>query len=210
MGSWLSISVLRAHARRNRGECLSDPPVTEQASIRWRCQHGHTWKAPPSIVLERRWCPDCPPQPTRTNGRHSLAQMLKIAQSRGGRCLSNEYQNPRTKLRWRCHLGHEWKASGDAVAREGHWCPTCGKTPHTLARLRALAESRGGACLAEDYAGVNLRLRWRCANGHSWSATPHAIVSKSSWCPVCAVNAQRIQRAYRGAARRHGVTAQAS
>ena len=30
-----------------------------------------------------------------------------------------------TKLRWRCHDGHEFFASPYTVLKAGHWCPEC-------------------------------------------------------------------------------------
>ena len=53
----------------------------------------------------------------------------KIAEERGGRCLSDVYFDSRTHLNWECFLGHRWSAKPDNIL-QGHWCPQCrGKKP---------------------------------------------------------------------------------
>ena len=325
MSSWITVSVLRAYARRNRGECLTEGRVAEQSAVRWRCSRGHVWETLPRVVLERRWCPQCERgraparrwslslmrEAARGRGGECLSEayehrslplqwrcalghewtarpvgivkggtwcphcagklklsiedalrtarerggaclstsyvnvgralrwrcaldhewsapfnnvragswcpecairnpctieeMQSIAKARRGLCLSTEYVNARLKLRWRCSEGHEWDASGYRVAREGQWCPRCAnESPHDLEQVRALAARRGGECLSRRYAGTDSKLRWRCARGHVWLATPHSIDGKQSWCPTCAVEARQRHGAFHGAARRHG------
>ena len=46
---------------------------------------------------------------------------------RGGKCLSKEYINGKTKLLWECSEGHQWEAILDSVKR-GSWCAVCKKT----------------------------------------------------------------------------------
>ena len=54
-----------------------------------------------------------------------------------------------------------------------------------LEEMRALAVSRGGVCLSDAYESSLDALRWRCARGHTWDATPNSI-QRGSWCPRCA------------------------
>ena len=71
----------------------------------------------------------------------------------------------------------------------------CDRTPIKIAQLdvwrrkdcndaRALAISRGGALISDYYINNNTRLRWRCAQGHEWEATPGSI-KRGTWCPIC-------------------------
>jgi hypothetical protein len=60
-----------------------------------------------------------------------------------------------------------------------------GKT--NLGRMRELAEKNGGLCLSKEYLGSGERLKWQCAEGHTWKANPNSI-RRGSWCPVCAGN----------------------
>ena len=54
-----------------------------------------------------------------------IEEMKRLAKNRGrGECLSNEYKNSDTKLKWRCSLGHEWEAKPSNI-KIGKWCPEC-------------------------------------------------------------------------------------
>ena len=48
-----------------------------------------------------------------------------MAASRNGECLSTEYINIRTKLKWRCESGHIWQATLGNVKNHNRWCPEC-------------------------------------------------------------------------------------
>ena len=55
---------------------------------------------------------------------HTLEDMQRMAAQHGGLCLSTNYQNNYTKLRWQCTRGHVWPLRpGEAV--QGAWCPQC-------------------------------------------------------------------------------------
>ena len=58
---------------------------------------------------------------TATSKEHA-----KIAKQRDGKCLSDEYINAHTKLKWKCSKGHIWEAIPDSVKR-GSWCSECAK-----------------------------------------------------------------------------------
>lgn len=48
--------------------------------------------------------------------------------SKGGKCLSTEYIDTKTKMEWKCHnTNHKtWKALYRSVVSTGTWCPECG------------------------------------------------------------------------------------
>ena len=53
--------------------------------------------------------------------------MKKIAQERGGECLSEKYQGVKNPLKWRCSKGHEWESAPRNVVNRKNWCPECKK-----------------------------------------------------------------------------------
>lgn len=117
----------------------------------------------------------------------TMDDMREAARKRGGECLSGVYKDMSTKYRWRCHLGHEWDATGSVVRNNGRWCPECaGNKGLTLGEMRELAISRGGECLSEAYGGIGAKLRWRCREGHEWLSCPRVVKHGGSWCPTCA------------------------
>jgi hypothetical protein len=123
--------------------------------------------------------------------RNTLEKARALARAKGGKCLSTVYTNPRSLLEWQCDFGHRpWRASYSNVL-SGTWCPTCGRAVRgTIGDMKALAVSRGGECLSDRFVNFHIPLRWRCAQGHVWSAEPNNIIScgrkEGSWCPDCA------------------------
>jgi hypothetical protein len=118
--------------------------------------------------------------------------MREIAFQRGGKCLSDTYQNARTPLQWKCAEGHTWTATPCAV-KLGSWCPQCYKDnrsalairKYTLEDMKKLATNRRGDCLSSYFKNVLEPLAWRCALGHEWIAPPASIIHNNSWCPSC-------------------------
>jgi hypothetical protein len=56
--------------------------------------------------------------------RQYLKEMKNIAKSKGGICLSTNYVNAKTKLKFQCKEGHLWIAAPNHI-KEGHWCRKC-------------------------------------------------------------------------------------
>ncbi len=115
-----------------------------------------------------------------------IRAMQKLAEKRGGKCLSNFYVNNNTKLHWECAKGHTWSAVPGSI-QQGQWCPRCvGKMPakEALELVKTLANQKGGICLSDEYKS-SVRLLFRCADGHEWRATIYSI-RNGTWCPKCA------------------------
>lgn len=175
MGALLSIETMQEIARSKGGECLSSQYFGAHIKLRWRCAKGHEWDAKPNYIKNLgTWCPFCAGKARRT-----IEEMKEIAIQRGGECLSENYVNAFTKLRWRCAKGHEWKAAAAYVKNRNSWCPTCSpdvvasKLSLGLEEMHELAKIRGGECLSKDYPrGRNEKIRWRCQDGHEWNPLP--------------------------------------
>ena len=119
------LALCRKFATSKGGECLAVEYITARQKLRWRCAQGHEWYATPDNILRRgTWCPDCKPEALRKAFAHSIETMREIASDRGGVCLSNEYKNSKSILRWRCAMGHEWDSAASNVV-SGTWCPRC-------------------------------------------------------------------------------------
>ncbi len=177
-----SIFEMQAIAEERGGNCLSLKYINSHTKLWWECNNGHIWKAIPESIKGGTWCPNCA-------GKHllSIEEMHEIAVSMGGKCLSKEYINNQTKLKWQCKKGHAWEAR-PANIKKGHWCPYCaGKAKLTIGAMKILAKNKGGECLSSYYSGAHSKLRWRCNKGHDWKAKPTNIKS-GKWCPYCAGN----------------------
>lgn len=56
-----------------------------------------------------------------------IEDMKKAAKFRGGECVSTTMTKGDlyTKLKWKCHDGHEFESSPFTILKAGHWCPEC-------------------------------------------------------------------------------------
>jgi len=109
-------------AKQNNGKCLSNTYIGCHSKLQWECFKGHRWRDTPANVKHGRlWCPTCRIYNRQTQ---KLAEMRKLAASRGGKCLSLEYTRADVNMKWMCKNGHEWFARPANVKR-GNWCQNC-------------------------------------------------------------------------------------
>jgi len=168
------------------GECLSNNYIDSQTKLKFRCREGHTFEMIPNTLLcQGSWCRFC-----TGLERGTIQQMQKLAESRGGRCLSTEYINATTKLKWECKEKHTWWTVPGSIKNQKSWCPVCarkeqGKTRlGTIEEMRDIAKSRGGICRSEIYVDCLTPLEWECAKGHVWKTRP-VCIKIGHWCPDC-------------------------
>lgn len=55
----------------------------------------------------------------------------------------------------------------------------------TLDDMQDAARFRGGVCLSPFFEDMRTKLRWSCAFGHEFEATPALILKGGHWCPEC-------------------------
>jgi hypothetical protein len=195
----LTLSDIQKAARIRGGECLSTEYFGASKRLWFRCDNGHEWKTQPSNVRNGgNWCPVCAGKVP-----HTLEVIQQIAVTRGGKCLSANYKNALSKLRWRCLKGHEWEATASSVKNAGTWCPIFSYDTRSsilglgFEEMQGLARERGGECLSTEYPkGTKKRIRWRCREGHEWESAPAAVKHAGAWCPIC--SAGRGERFCRG------------
>jgi hypothetical protein len=186
----LKLEEMQDIARERGGRCLSANYKNGAIPLLWECKLGHRWKAPPARVKggSRRkgsWCPECYNLRRKFHARYSIEEMGELARARGGECVSIEYNGSKSKLLWECAIRHRWEATPASVV-EGTWCPACARNQKlALSQFQDLAASKGGVCLSDTYLNERTPLRWCCAEGHQWNATPCKL-KRGSWCPTCA------------------------
>jgi len=180
-----TIDEMREFARIRGGRCLSSEYVGNKTKLKWQCEKGHIWQRAPVDMKDGSWCPYCPTPKKIESLRQNIDNMQYIAASKGGSCLSVEYINSSTKLKWQCKEGHIWYAIPGSI-KQGHWCPHCaGSAKLTIDDMHKIAQSRDGKCLSEKYNNSKTKLTWQCKEGHTWEALPGNI-KQGHWCPHCA------------------------
>ncbi len=73
----------------------------------------------PTVIKRGNWCRIC-----SGSAKSNILEMQKMAATKGGKCLSQEYKDTLSKLEWECNNGHAWKAIPISIKR-GSWCPEC-------------------------------------------------------------------------------------
>jgi len=182
-----TIEKLQEIVKNRGGQCLSKKIMDYHDKLQWQCKNHHIWSASlASIVYTKSWCPIC-----AGNTKLTIKQMQKIAEKRGGKCLSKKYINGGTKLLWQCKERHQWKSVPESI-KAGSWCPICGRKKsdknrrkYTIEKLQKIAKERGGECLAKKYKNDRIKLKWCCKDNHEWTASARNIIHNKTWCPYC-------------------------
>ena len=123
-----TIADMHALAEKMGGRCLSECYLGGTTHLVWQCNTcGLVWTAWPTKIQQGHWCPVCSKKAGGLkNRKYSIEDAQKIAEDRGGECLSESICLSTDKLLWRCGVcGHEWDANFHSV-RRGCWCPKCG------------------------------------------------------------------------------------
>lgn len=173
---------VRAAAKAKAGQCLSSACASTTSKITLQCEAGHVWDARAGAILKGQWCKCCYVE----SRKGLLDDMRQIAMSRGGKCLSRKYVHSQQKLRFRCHQGHVWDATPNAILT-GRWCRKCADATRrtSLSDVQKMAAARGGKCISTEYVNLNARMMWACGQGHQWEATLAAMAKRATWCMFC-------------------------
>ena len=79
----LNIQALTCLAIERGGRCISQVYVNSTMPLLWECATGHRWSAVPGSIRKGSSCHEC-----AGVRRGTLEEMQRLAESRGGRCLS--------------------------------------------------------------------------------------------------------------------------
>ena len=124
----ITIEDMRELAKKYNGECLSNTYTNLFTKLKWRCINGHIFERNPvDIRHHNTFCPICGKRRAVEKRKLTIEEMNEIAKTHGGECLSKEYINSHTKLKWKCSKGHIWEASPLNIKYANHWCPICTK-----------------------------------------------------------------------------------
>jgi len=177
MKKMLILEELKEAARLKGGICLTNEYLGSRAKHLFRCENGHEFSLRTDSVRAGRWCDEC--------HKGTIEELAKIAEAKGGRVISVEYINARTRIDVECGMKHSWSVRPDALKR-GAWCKKCADTKLTIEEMQKIAAERAGRCLSPVYVNARTYLEWECNKGHHWIAPASRVKFKNSWCPQCA------------------------
>ena len=120
----LTIKDMQTFASTKDGKCLSKYYINAHIHLNWQCSCKFRWKAVWNSIQRGSWCPKCGEKKKGSTQRLTIESIHKLANTRGGRCLSKEYNNTHQSLLWQCKEGHQWNASTSSI-KSGSWCNQC-------------------------------------------------------------------------------------
>ena len=174
-----TLDDMKELAKHKEGKCLSDSYIDAKTRLKWQCNQGHVWEAIPNSIQRGTWCPVCGGRKKQT-----IDDMIKLANDRGGKCLSKEYINANTGIEWECFKGHRFVANPGSV-KSGSWCQRChGNERKDMFYVYELAANKHGKCLSTEYLGSQVKLEWECSDGHRFWSNPNNV-QRGKWCPDC-------------------------
>lgn len=158
------------------GKLISKEYLSGDDRLLVECGSGHQWEVLLMNLKSGKWCPYC-------RGKTSIEWFKQFASEKGGECLSENYKNEDTILRFQCNEGHFWKTKAVNIKTRRSWCPECRRVKLTLADCYNLARENNGSCLSDSFENVTKRANWMCRKGHKWNAT--YLDAKTFWCRMC-------------------------
>jgi hypothetical protein len=183
----LNIKQMQNIARSRNGKCLSKKYLNEKLKLKWKCNSKHIWIATPNKIKAGSWCPICAAKKRGYNKRLGIKVINKIVLENDGECLSNNYIDNKTKLKFKCKNNHIWKTTPSNI-KAGKWCPYCSKCAKlTIKQMKQLAKNKKGKCLSKKYKNNSTNLLWKCNKNHIWIAIPNNI-KRGTWCLSCNEN----------------------
>ena len=147
-------------AREHGWKFLSENYLRASDYYRWECSipsHGEFSKTF-SQIKAGQGCPKCRYEKVaaKLRGKNQKTGEIvdinfikEFAMRKGGECLSTEYKNNRTPLRWRCSLEHEWENPWGVVYQQKIWCTKCSGKSKDIGDCQEAAAKWDGKCLVK-------------------------------------------------------------
>jgi predicted lactoylglutathione lyase len=185
----LNLEIAQKEAEKHGGKCLDDNYENRREEMTWQCSEGHIFKAPLGRIRNNGgWCKKC----RDDSLKHDISVAHKIASEKRGKCLSSEYVNLETNLKWECKNGHVWDACLGNVMGNA-WCNKCvmiKRREKCLDKIFAWVEKIGGSILIPrekiplEIKSNAVNIEFQCCKKHIFTRTLQSI-QHGSWCPKC-------------------------
>lgn len=194
---------LSAQWHPTKNGTLSPQMVTPMSNrkVWWLCEKGHSYQAAVAARVTRKvGCPYCANKKV-LEGFNDLATIHpEIAAQwhpkKNSRKPSEILAGSHAKAWWLCPMGHTYEAVICVRTLQHTGCPVCAnkiilpEENSLAARFPMIAaewhpEKNGKRRPETLAAGSDLRVWWRCSEGHEWSAKISERTQRNSGCPYC-------------------------
>lgn len=197
--SKIDFKWFQEYAISKNGICLSSEQEYSNLNslLKFDCKIHGEFHLKVSSLRAGSWCPRCGNERIRESLRKKdgleVAEM--IIKKMGGKCLSKEYIDSKTKLRVKCNVKEhpEWEINL-ANLQSGKWCPKCGHEKMAKKRRYPLSyyeemfkeENYNLVSKKENYKNSSSKITLKCPVGEH----PEFIITASRFqsgdrCPYC-------------------------
>lgn len=117
-----TIDDIKKLAKRYHAECLSTNYINMNTPLLWRCElcQRETWRSLQGVLQCGHACGN-----SEHLRKYTIDHMRKIAITKNGKCLSEEYKRTDAPLLWYCNTCQQtWQTRADQIL-SGGWCPYC-------------------------------------------------------------------------------------
>ena len=159
--------------------------------VSWRCQIGHTWiSSIGNRASAKSGCPYCIGKSVLIGFNDLQTTYPEVACEADGWNPQNYSAGSSKKMRWKCHLGHNWNAVINDRTK-GNKCPYCTNRKvfsgfNDLQTLYPdLARQAFGWNPKEVISGTHKKFAWVCSGGHIWQASVDSRITMKAGCPIC-------------------------
>jgi len=116
---------------------------------------------------------------------YTIKDLQKFAEKKGGKCLSEKYNNNASSYTWECENGHIFEKVWLVVKTREAWCREC-TNGNGIVTLQKFAEKKGGKCLSTKYIRGDTKYEFSCSEGHQFSVCWNNLkFGKTKWCRQC-------------------------
>ena len=117
-----------------------------------------------------------------------LLSLKEIAESKGGKLLSEEYNGAHSKYKFVDELGNEFEAAGYSI-KNGRWSPYTAQKrkaqslfKYTIEDLKKKAKEKGGDCLSSEFMGYKKKYHWIDSKNREFFKTFDEVLN-GQWSP---------------------------
>lgn len=180
-----ALKLMQKWAKERGGKCISTEYINNEQKLEWECKNGHRSFYSRDFFKQKNkdtWCEQCNKIEKK---KEKLKELSNYAKKKGGACLSDEYINLDTPLKFKCKKGHVWETTPHNITFSSVWCPKCALNAKLdIETMHEMAAAKNGKCLSKKYVNANTDLEWQCEKGHVWKSKP-ANIRSGHWCIKC-------------------------
>lgn len=158
----------------NGGIFIEELKIDGRKHIKFTCENGHE-SVKRNDTFKKTWCNICQ--------NNTIVDVHKLANKRGFKFLSEEYNNSKTSYLWQCSEGHQWKARYYNIY-SGRGCPECLRVPYSYFFDKITEKGGKVVTTKEEYVSVTSRIKFICEDGHECDTTG-SLLRSGKWCAEC-------------------------